>query len=320
MTREELLERQSWSLEKKIDHSLGVIEDFYAQLNGKVAVSFSGGKDSTVLYWLARKLFPDIKAVFCNTGNEYPDIVKFVRGMKNDGYNIDIIYPEMKPCEVIAEHGFPLISKETAQRIWYTKHKPDSQVAKIGRGEIGNGKFRIPKKYLYLVDAEYDVTPKCCDILKKHPFDKYRKEHGVNFFIGTMASESMNRTTSYLRQGSCNHYDWKDMRRTKSLPLSIWTEEDILECIKRYNIPIAEIYNKGAQRTGCMFCSFGAQFAHDTRMQMVYDMYPKYYEKCMNYENNGTTYREAMREFLGVNGLYLPDERPEEKEIPLTLF
>ncbi len=45
MTREELLERQSWSLEKKIDHSLGVIEDFYAQLNGKVAVSFSGGKD-----------------------------------------------------------------------------------------------------------------------------------------------------------------------------------------------------------------------------------------------------------------------------------
>lgn len=204
---------------------MGVIEDFYAQLNGKVAVSFSGGKDSTVLYWLARKLFPDIKAVFCNTGNEYPDIVKFVRGMKNDGYNIDIIYPEMKPCEVIAEYGFPLISKETAQRIWYTKHKPDSQVAKIGRGEIGNGKFRVPKKYLYLVDAEYDVTPKCCDILKKHPFDKYRKEHGVNFFIGTMASESMNRTTSYLRQGSCNHYDWKDMRRTKSLPLSIWTEE-----------------------------------------------------------------------------------------------
>jgi hypothetical protein len=69
-----------------------------------------------------------------------------------------------------------------------------------------------------------------------------------------------------------------------------------------------------------MFCSFGAQFAHDTRMQMVYDMYPKYYEKCMSYENNGTTYREAMREFLGVNGLYLPDERPEEKEISLTLF
>lgn len=318
MTREELLERQSWSLEKKIDHSLGVIEDFYAQLNGKVAVSFSGGKDSTVLYWLARKLFPDIKAVFCNTGNEYPDIVKFVRGMKDDGYNIDIIYPEMKPCEVIAEHGFPLISKETAEKIWYAKHRPDSVKASIALGETGNGKFVIPVRYRYLVGAKYDVTSKCCDVLKKHPFDKYRKEHGVNFMLGTMAAESKMRTTSYIRQGSCNHYDWGDMRRTKSMPLSIWLEKDIWDCIERYDIPIADIYNKGAYRTGCMFCAFGAQFKDDTRLDMVYGMYPKFYEMCMGYENNGVTYREALRDFLGVNGLYLPDERPIVDE--LTLF
>lgn len=141
MTREELLERQSWSLERKIDHSLGVIEDFHARLSGKVAVSFSGGKDSTVLYWLARKVFPEMKGVFCNTGNEYPDIVKFVRGMREEGCNIDIIYPEKKPREVISEYGFPLISKETSQRIWYAKHKPESCVAKIGLGEIGGGQI-----------------------------------------------------------------------------------------------------------------------------------------------------------------------------------
>ena len=137
----ELRERQGWSLGKKIDHSLGVIEDFHARLGGKVAVSFSGGKDSTVLLWLARKVFPDMKGVFCNTGNEYPDIVKFVRGMKEREGNIDIIYPSMKPKEVISTYGFPLISKETSQRIWYAKHKPDSQVAKIGRGEIGGGQI-----------------------------------------------------------------------------------------------------------------------------------------------------------------------------------
>ena len=314
----ELRERQGWSLEKKIDHSLGVIEDFHAQLDGRVAVSFSGGKDSTVLYWLARKLFPDIKGVFCNTGNEYPDIVKFVRKMRDGGgWNVDIIYPEMKPSEVISGYGFPLISKETSQRIWYTKHKPDSCVAKIGRGEIGNGKFRIPKKYMYLVDSDYDVTPKCCDILKKKPFDKYRKEHGVNFMVGTMASESMNRTTAYLRQGSCNHYDWGDMRRTKSLPLSIWLEEDIWECIRRYDIPIADIYGKGVDRTGCMFCGFGCQFKDDTRLKVIHDMYPKFYDMCMGYTNNGVTYKDAMREFLGVNGLYLPDESPKSDELVL---
>lgn len=85
MDYKELKERQSWSLEQKIDHSLGAIDQFYQRLNGKVYISFSGGKDSTVLYWLARKIYPDIKAVFCNTGNEYPDIVQFVNKIKYGG-------------------------------------------------------------------------------------------------------------------------------------------------------------------------------------------------------------------------------------------
>ena len=85
MDIKELKERQAWSLDQKIDHSLGAIDQFYQRLDGKVYVSFSGGKDSTVLYWLARKIYPDIKAVFCNTGNEYPDIVKFVNNIKIGG-------------------------------------------------------------------------------------------------------------------------------------------------------------------------------------------------------------------------------------------
>ena len=93
-------------------------------------------------------------------------------------------------------------------------------------------------------------------------------------------------------------------------------EEDIWACIERYKIPIADIYRKGAYRTGCMFCAFGAQFKDDVRLKMVYDMYPKFYERCMNYKNNGVTYREALREFLGVNGLFLPDECEKD----LTLF
>ena len=85
MDIKELTERQAWTLAQKIDHSLGAIDQFYRRLDGKVYVSFSGGKDSTVLYWLARKIYPDIKAVFCNTGNEYPDIVRFVNNLKIGG-------------------------------------------------------------------------------------------------------------------------------------------------------------------------------------------------------------------------------------------
>lgn len=73
--------RQRWTLSQKIDHTLGTIDTFVSRLGGldKVYCSFSGGKDSTVLLHLCRVLFPDILAVFCNTGNEYPEIIKFVR-------------------------------------------------------------------------------------------------------------------------------------------------------------------------------------------------------------------------------------------------
>lgn len=87
MTIQELQERQKWPLEQKIDHSLGVIESFVVRMGGldKVHLSFSGGKDSTVLLHLARRLYPDILAVFVNTGNEYPDIIRFVKQTQQGG-------------------------------------------------------------------------------------------------------------------------------------------------------------------------------------------------------------------------------------------
>ena len=87
MTMQLLRERQNWTLDHKIDHALGTIEAFINRMGGvdKVYVSFSGGKDSTVLFHLARRLYPDILGVFCNTGNEYPDIIRFVQSQIRGG-------------------------------------------------------------------------------------------------------------------------------------------------------------------------------------------------------------------------------------------
>lgn len=310
MTHKELKERQAWSLEQKIDHSLGVINQFYERLNGQVYISFSGGKDSTVLYWLARKLYPNIKAVFCNTGNEYPDIVKFVRGMKEQGMNIEIIYPKLKPREVLAKYGFPLVSKETSDIAEGIRRNPNSVQAKRGLGLIKtNFRGTIADKWKYLINEPYSVSKKCCTKLKKEPFHKYEKQTGLSPILGIMASESIQRSADYVRWGGCNTFN-KD--RGKSMPLSIWTEQDIWDCINRYNIPIAEIYHKGATRTGCMFCGYGCQFKQDTRLQLIYDLYPKWYNHFMKYENNGVAYREALRKVLAVNGLHLPDEKPKD--------
>lgn len=310
MDLKELKERQSWSLSQKIDHSLGVIDQFYGRLDGKVYVSFSGGKDSTVLLWLARKIFPDIKAVFCNTGNEYPDIVKFVRSTPN----IEIIYPKLKPREVVEKHGFPVISKETSEFISSVQRNPNSLQARRGLGlltkeEISKSKYKgeIPKKWRNLI-CQFAISDKCCYELKKNPFRRFEKKYKLKPILGVMASESSLRSSDYIKRGGCNVF--RENGLINSHPLSIWLEQDIWNVIEKYDIPISDIYKKGASRTGCMFCGYGCQFKNDNRLQLVYDMYPKMYNMFINYENNGVTYREALRKVLAVNKLYLPDERP----------
>ena len=309
MTRQELIERQGWSLEQKIDHSIGVIEHFYNKLNGKVYISFSGGKDSTVLLWLARKIYPDILAVFCNTGNEYPDIVKFVRKMRDDGANIEIIMPKMKPKDVLAKYGFPLVSKETSNLIKSIRFNPNSLKSQRALTKPKTELFAMPRRWEFLINAPFNTSNMCCDKLKKEPFFYYSRDNDLAPILGTLAEESRLRMTTYIRRGGCNVFNDEQSYKSSSLPLSIWTEKDIWDCIKKYNIPIAEIYNKGVKRTGCMFCGYGVQYKHDNRLKMVYEHYPKFYDLFMGYENNGVTYRDALKSVLSSRGLTLPDER-----------
>lgn len=307
MTKQELTERQSWSLEQKIDHSLGTIEAFVNRIGGvdKVYVSFSGGKDSTVTFHLARILYPDILGVFCNTGNEYPDIIRFVREMQSGGANIQTIRPKFTPRQVWEKYGFPLISKEASQDIHEIRVNPDSPTS-IKR--LNKEKFALSKCWRFLLTEEFNTCHKCCKVLKKDPFHKFEKDSGRSPILGVMASESQLREKDYIRYGGCNIFRGKG--RSKSMPLSIWTDNDIWDYIAKNNLPIADIYHKGATRTGCMGCGFGAQFADDTRFRTLLREYPKCYEMVMNYTNNGVTFREALRKVLAVNGLYLPDEEP----------
>lgn len=92
------------------------IREWYEHWNGDVYVSFSGGKDSTVLAHLVRDMYPEVPLVFSNTGLEYPEIQAFAKKM-----GAEIIRPKMRFDEVISEYGYPLISKEVAEAIYYAR-------------------------------------------------------------------------------------------------------------------------------------------------------------------------------------------------------
>lgn len=203
MDVQELQERQRWSLKQKIDHSLFTIETYISRTEGQCYVAFSGGKDSSVLLDLVRMIDPTIPAVFVNTGNEYPDIIKFVRHLRDDkGYNIIELTPKMKPREIWSKYGFPLISKAQAEYIDRWRKNPVYGLEQQKRAEAKGWAFgRVSDRWKYLIYEPYHTSNLCCDILKKNPAKKYEKETGRHPILGMMASESNLRQTEYIRRG-----------------------------------------------------------------------------------------------------------------------
>ena len=296
---ERLKELQSLPLDRKIGITQARIMEFYRDFDGQVYVSFSGGKDSTVLLDICRMLFPDIKAVFIDTGLEYPEIRKFVKTYDN----IDWIKPTMNFKQVIVKYGYPVPSKEQAAFISeYKKTKSD----KLRNIRLNGNKYnmgKIYKKWLKLIDAPFEVGDKCCDVMKKHPAEKYEKQNGLHPIIGTTALESAQRRSNWIKYG-CNAFD---VKRPISKPMSFWTEQDVLNYIKIYNLDICDAYGEIVEdngilkttkcdRTGCMFCMFGIGSEKEpNRFQKLKETHPEVYDYCIRpLKNNGLGIGEVL--------------------------
>ena len=109
-----------------------------------------------------------MKAMFILTGNEYPEIASFVRGFEN----VDIVRPKKTFKKVIEHYGFPLISKEQAL---YINDARNSKSEKLKNVRL-NGRVdkpyqgKISDKWKFMINADFNVTNKCCKILKTVQF------------------------------------------------------------------------------------------------------------------------------------------------------
>lgn len=321
---EDLRQRQSLPMQAKILMTQRRIREWVDYWHDDVYVSFSGGKDSTVLKHIVDQMYDNIPAVFVNTGLEYPEIQKFVREIKAGKYecfnpDVEIVRPEMRFDEVIQRYGYPVVSKEVSQVIEEArKHSETGKYTyRIKRlnGELldknGNKSRFNCEQWKFLMDADFKISNKCCDAMKKKPVKKYERATHRKPMVATMAEESAARQTAWMRNG-CNAFDSK---RPMSTPMSFWTEQDILHYIKEYNVPYCPVYGDiqvkpkadsiegqinlidylgcyeaedtlettGCKRTGCMFCTFG--ITHDgtpNRFQRMKTTHPKQYEYCMD--------------------------------------
>lgn len=255
-TKEDLRYFQALPLDMKIGLTKNRIRDWVREYGESgVYVSFSGGKDSTVLLHIVREMYPDIEAVFVNTGLEYPEIQKFVKTFDN----VTILRPKMRFDEVIKKYGYPLIGKRQANSIDLGRKNikdnkysfrlltlgikpsealemglelpPEEMLERYKKTKEGT-KYNIPK-YQPLLFTDFETSAKCCDVMKKQPLKAYEKQTGKRPIMATMTSESMLRESTWLKNG-CNAFDAKE---PKSAPMSFWTEQDVLQYIKLYIQP-----------------------------------------------------------------------------------
>lgn len=325
-TSEDLKIMQLWDLERKINVTNTRLIEWYKYYNGKCYVSFSGGKDSTVLADLSArvcKMF-GYKLIlwFSDTGLEFPELKQHTKTYTNwlkNKYNIEVElvvdYPKDKKGkritfkDILLKYGYPLISKNQAQYITEYRHSKSDKLKNLRwNGSEEHGYFKISECHKYLVDAPFEISHRCCYIMKKNPAHIFNKERGLTPIIGTMASESMQRRNTWLQNG-CNAFNTTN---PSSQPISFWTEQDVLKYLKDFNIPYASVYgdiiiedNKykttGYSRTGCVFCGFGCQSeCEPNRFQMLKQTHSKLWEYCMKPISEGGLGMREVLEYIGV--------------------
>ena len=130
------------------------------------------------------------------------------------------------------------------------------------RPDGSRSRFCTSSEWRRLFNAPFRISAECCNEMKKKPLKKYAHETGRVPIIGTMASESKLREKNWLKTG-CNAFEAK---RPVSMPMSFWLEKDVWEYLRKYQVPYCKIYDMGYERTGCVFCMFGAHLdAEPTR-------------------------------------------------------
>ena len=222
-------------------------------------VSFSGGKDSTVLHHLLDMALPNntIPRVFFNTGIEYKAIVDYVRSLVANDTRFIIVNSGVNIVEVLNDYGYPFKSKEHSHKVSIYQNSGMTKTVKdyLGIGE--KTAFLCPDKlkYNFSKDFTLKVNDKCCTKLKKEVSQKWAKENGKSITMTGMRQVEGGQRLSH----SCTVFADKDCKELKKFHALYPCSDDFInEFVSREKIELYALYYPpyNFTRTGCKGCPF----------------------------------------------------------------
>lgn len=267
-----------------------------------------GGMDSITLLLFLRSVGLDMPAISVSTLED-----KSLQAIHKQ-LGVEILSPYKSKIAVCRDLGFPVLSKEIAEKIELLQNPSEKNATvrhAIITGETGeyggfrkNTRMKMSQKWLEKFGgadpegaalgykaAPFKVSSKCCYYLKEKPCDDWAKEHHSAPFLGLMASEGGRRQKALMMHG-CNYFGASTIR---SAPFAIFDRQDVLQLALDLNVPVPEIYGEivrdpdgtlrttGAQRTGCSMCGFGIQLEkRPHRFDRLYELNRKEWDFWMN--------------------------------------
>ena len=251
-------------------------------LEHKAYISFSGGKDSTVLSALFDLALPgnQIPRVYINTGIDYRAIVEFVKEYGNRDGRLQIIKPSQNIKKMLDENGYPFKSKEHSQKVALYQH---SGMCKTVSNYLGNGtktSFLCPDKLKYNFSQCFTlkVSDKCCYKLKKEPAALWSEKNKRPVTITGIRQEE-----GGLRQSltSCTvFYDADCKNLHKFHPLLVVSDEWINDFVKNFSIELCKLYYPpyNFKRTGCKGCPYSVDL--QVQLNVMYVYFPEERKQC----------------------------------------
>lgn len=292
------------------------IEDLYYKTGGACYLSFSGGKDSTIVLALIKLCeglgtIPEnaIPAVFVDTKIELGATTDFVKWVKTEYYgNVQIIKPEMLFPHVIKKYGKPAISKIKAETLnrWH-RNKNLKSAQQLVSSDPRHRKTKLANKYYHFLHDDFDIkiSQECCHQMKKKPFSNYVKQNGMLGYMSglRMAEDGVRALNIVAHRGANICTKVKASGLIEKSPIVDWDDEICEKFIKAYNVPLSRAYTEyGATRTGCFCCPFALDIADNLETLHKYE--PNRYKAALFY----------LKDVYIAQGVELPFDEEYEKE------